>query len=150
LPDLYLDRCHLAEVDGVDVGSDLGEIFEAVRRARGSGGGDVFSLDRPRHPLARIAALGANVRTAARGGALPGVASGLRWGVFPDDGRPLDGVCGNVGGAAEAIASSAAGHYLGVRSSARFAAAKIPRWEDRYAFGEGEIEAIRSAGFDES
>jgi len=76
------------------------------------------------------------------------VAAGLKFGVFPDNGRPLHGVCGDIGGAAELIASASAGRYLGVRSTARCAAGRIERWEDRYAFAKGEEEAIRAAGMD--
>jgi len=148
VPDLYFNRCHLYEVPGVHVDSDLREILDAIRRSRR--GIDVFSLDRPRHPHALMASLGANVRTDEDGDAFPVVATGLRWGVFPDSGRYLDGVVGNIGGAAEVIASSAAAHYLGVRSSVRFAASSIARWEDRYAFSPSDVETIRAAGFDES
>jgi len=148
VPDVYFNRCHLVDVDGVNVDSELGEIFDAVRSRRGSDQVDVFSLDRPRHPHALMADLGANVRTDADGDAFPVVASGLRYGVFPDDGRPLDGVCGNIGGAAEVIASSAAGHYLGVQSTARFAAGRIDRWEDRYRLTPSDLATVHGAGFD--
>jgi len=148
IPDIYFDRCHLQDVDAAGVNDDLENILQAVRRSRGSPEVNVFSLDRPRHPIGRLADLGASVRTDADGDAFPVVAAGLGFGVFRDNGRPLDGVFGNVGGAAEMIASASAGRYLGVRSTARCAAATIGRWEDRYDFGPGEREAIRASGLD--
>jgi len=148
VPDLYFNKCQLRDVPGVHVDAELPEILAAIAGRRGTDEINVFSLDRPRHPIQEMAALGANVRTDAAGDAFPVVAAGLEWGVFADNGRPLDGVCGNIGGAAEMIASAAAGHYLGVRSTARFAAKKIARWEERYEMGPGEEDEIRSAGFD--
>lgn len=148
VPDLYFNKCQLRDVPGVHVDTDLPELLAAIARARGTEEINVFSLDRPRHPIEEMAGMGANVRTDAAGDAFPVVAAGLEWGVFPDNGRPLDGVCGNIGGAAEMIASAAAGHYMGVRSTARFAAKKIDRWDGRYEMGPGEAEEIRAAGFD--
>ncbi len=148
VPDVYFNKCQILGVDGVHVDSALKDILEAVAAARGTEEINVFALDRPRHPLQAMVEMGASVRTDTDGDVLPVVAAGLGWGVFPDNGRPLDGVCGNVGGAAEVVASAAAGHYLGVRSTARFAAKKIARWEERYDLGPGEADAIRSVGFD--
>jgi len=148
IPDLYLSKCQLKEVFEIHVDSDLRQILRAIADARGTQEINVFSLDRPRHPHDQMAGMGANVRTDSAGDAFPVVAAGLSWGVFPDNGRPLDGVCGNIGGAAEMIASAAAGHYMGVKSTARFAARKIPRWEERYALGPAEEAEIRAAGFD--
>jgi fructose-1,6-bisphosphatase/sedoheptulose 1,7-bisphosphatase-like protein len=148
VPDVYFNKCQLVNVDGVNVDTDLGDIIEAVAAARGTRDVNIFSLKRPRHPLEEMAALGACVRTDSAGDAFPVVAAGLRWGVFEDNARPLDGICGNVGGAAEIIASAAAGHYMGIQSTARFAAKNIVRWEERYDFGPGEAEELRAAGFD--
>lgn len=148
VPDVYFNKCQLMGVEGVNVDSELGDIIEAVATARGTHGPNLFSLKRPRHPIDEMARLGACVRTDSAGDAFPVVAAGLGWGVFEDNGRPLDGVCGNVGGAAEIIASAAAGHYLGIQSTARFAAKQISRWEERYDFGPGEKDELRAAGFD--
>lgn len=147
VPDVYFNKCQLAGVGGVDVDDDLAEIIAQISRTRG-GTPNVFTLQRPRHPIERMAEMGANVRVDTDGDAFPVIAAGLEWGVFEDNRRPLDGVCGNIGGAAEMIASAAAGHYLGVRSSARFAAKKVSQWDRRYDLGPGEAEAIRQEGFE--
>ncbi len=148
VPDVYLNKCQLFDMDSVHVDMELPEIFRALAEQRGTDEINIFALKRPRHPLEAMAEMGVNVRIDTDGDAFPVVASGLDWGVFPDNGRPLDGVCGNVGGAAEVIASAAAGHYLGVHTTARFAAKKIRRWEERYLLGPGEAEAIHELGFD--
>jgi fructose-1,6-bisphosphatase/sedoheptulose 1,7-bisphosphatase-like protein len=148
VPDVYFDKCQLWDVDDVTVNDPLERIVEAIRDRRGSREIDIFALDRPRHPIEAMLALGANMRLDTDVDAYPAVAAGLRWGVFPDNLRPLDGVCANIGGAAETIASAAGARYLGVRSTARFCAGTIPRWEARYDFGPGEEEAIGKAGFD--
>ncbi len=148
VPDVYFDKCQLYDVGDVTVNDPLERIVEAIKDRRGSREIDIFALDRPRHPVETMLALGANMRIDTDVDAYPAVAAGLRWGVFPDNLRPLDGVCANIGGAAEMIASAAGARYLGVRSTARFCAAEIPRWEARYDFGPGEEETISKAGFD--
>lgn len=148
VPDVYFDKCQLWDVDAVTVGDPLERIVEAIRDRRGSKEVDLFALDRPRHPIEAMLALGANMRVDTDVDAYAAVAAGLRWGVFPDNNRPLDGVGANIGGAAEMVASAAGARYLGVRSTARFCAAEIPRWEARYDFGPGEEDAIRSYGLD--
>jgi len=148
VPDVYFDKCQLYDVGDVTVNDPLERIVEAVRDRRKSREIDFFALDRPRHPIEAMLALGANMRIDTDVDAYPAVAAGLRWGVFPDNLRPLDGVCANIGGAAEMIASAAGARYLGVRSTARFCAGTIPRWEARYDFGPGEEDVIRAAGFD--
>lgn len=148
VPDVYFDKCQLFDVDDVTVGDPLDRIVAAVRDRRASKEVDLFALDRARHPIDAMLDLGANMRVDTDVDAYPAVAAGLRWGVFPDNLRPLDGVAANIGGAAEMIASAAGARYLGVRSTARFCAAEIPRWEARYDFGPGEEEAIRGGGFD--
>lgn len=148
VPDIYFDKCQLSGVDGVTVADPLERIVEAVCDARGTRDINLFALDRPRHPIDRMVALGASMRVDTDGDAYPVVASGLSWGVFPDNLRPLDGVAGNIGGAAEMIASAAGAAYLGVRSTARFAASKIRSWEERYDYSEEDERIIRSAGFE--
>ncbi len=148
VPDVYFDKCQIWDVDEVTVGDPLERIIEAVRDRRRSREVDFFSLDRPRHPIDSMVSRGANMRVDSDVDAYPAIAAGLRWGVFPDNHRPLDGVCANIGGAAEMIASAAGASYLGVRSTGRFCAAEIPRWEERYDFGPGEEDRIREAGFD--
>jgi len=148
VPDVYFDKCQLLGVDTVTVADPIERIVEAVMEARRTREVNFFALDRPRHPIDRMLALGANMRIDSDGDAYPVIAAGLSWGVYPDNLRPLDGVAGNIGGAAEMIASAAGAHYLGVRSTARFCPAKISTWETRYDFGPGEEEAIRAAGFD--
>jgi fructose-1,6-bisphosphatase/sedoheptulose 1,7-bisphosphatase-like protein len=148
VPDVYFNKCQLFEVDGVDVDTDLAEIGRAVAAARGTEEINAFTLTRPRHPIETMLDLGVNVRTDTDGDAFPAVAAGLQWGRFADNARPLDGVWGNIGGAAEVIASASAGHYLGVRSTARFCAKKIDRWEDRYDLTPADAGRIRSLGFE--
>ncbi len=150
VPDVYFNKCQLFGVDEVTVADPLPRILEALRDARSTSEINLFALDRPRHPIDSMVEMGASMRVDTDGDAYPVLAAGLRWGVFPDNARPLDGVCGNIGGAAEMIASAAAGSYLGVRSTARFCAATIRRWEQRYDFGPGEEDALRAAGFDPS
>ncbi|HET6374366.1 MAG TPA: fructose-bisphosphatase class II, partial [Candidatus Polarisedimenticolia bacterium] len=133
---------------GVTVADPLDRIVEAVMDTRGTHEINIFALDRPRHPIEQMMALGANMRIDTDGDAYPVAAAGLSWGVFPDNLRPLDGVCGNIGGAAEMLASAAGGHYLGVRTTARFCARKIRSWEERYGFAPGEEDALKAAGFD--
>jgi len=148
VPDVYFDKCQIRGVDDVTVGDPLERIVEAVRDYHRTREINFFSLDRPRHPIDRMVSLGANMRLDSDVDAYPAVAAGLEWGVFPDNLRSLDGVCANIGGAAEMIASAAGASYLGVRSTARFCASRIPRWEERYDFGPGEEDDIRAAGFD--
>ncbi|MFQ5700886.1 MAG: fructose-bisphosphatase class II [Acidobacteriota bacterium] len=148
VPDVYFDKCQLRGIDGITVADPLERIVEAARDYHHTSDLNFFALDRPRHPIDRMLALGANMRLDDACDAYPAVASGLFWGVFPDNLRPLDGVCANIGGAAEMIASAAGAYYLGVRSTARFCASRIPAWEKRYDFGPGEEEHIRAKGFD--
>ncbi len=148
LPDLYLNKCQLREVPSVDVDTDLPGILAAVAERWKTDEVNVFTQDKARNPVRAMAEMGACVRVDTEGDAFPAVACGLDWGVFEDNGRPLDGVAGNIGGAAELLASAAAGSYLGVRSTARFAALRSTRWEERYDHTPEEIRAIRAAGFD--
>ena len=148
VPDVYFDKCQLFGVDGVTVADPLERTIEAVMDARGTREINLFALDRPRHPIDQMVSLGASMRLDTDGDAYPVIAAGLGWGVYPDNLRPLDGVAGNIGGAAEMIASAAGAAYLGVRSTARFAASKIKRWEERYNFSAEDEQLIRSAGFD--
>ncbi len=148
LPDLYLNKCQLREVSSVDVDTDLPGILSAVADRWKADEVNIFTQDKPRNPVRAMAEMGACVRVDTEGDAFPAVACGLDWGVFEDNGRPLDGVAGNIGGAAELLASAAAGHYLGVRSTARFAALKSTRWEERYDLTPEEARAIRAAGLD--
>lgn len=148
VPDVYFNKCQLYDVNGVDVNTDLRRIGEAVADSRGTDEINAFAMTRPRHPLDEMLDYGVNVRTDTDGDAFPAVASGLQWGVFADNQRPLDGVWGNIGGAAEVVASASAGHYLGVHSSVRFCAKKIDSWSRRYDFGPGEEDRIRSLGFE--
>jgi len=150
VPDVYFDKCQLLGVESVTVADPVERVVEAMTEARRTREVNFFALDRPRHPIERMLACGANMRIDSDGDAYPVVAAGLSWGVFPDNMRPLDGVAGNIGGAAEMIASAAGAHYLGVRSTARFCASKIETWDARYDFGPGEEETLRSAGFDPS
>ncbi len=148
VPDIYFDKCQLLGIESVTVADPVERIVEAMMETRRTREVNFFALDRPRHPIDRMLAAGANMRIDSDGDAYPVVAAGLSWGVYPDNLRPLDGVAGNIGGAAEMIASAAGAHYLGVRSTARFCASKIKAWDGRYDFGPGEEEALRSAGFD--
>jgi fructose-1,6-bisphosphatase/sedoheptulose 1,7-bisphosphatase-like protein len=150
VPDVYFDKCQIRGVDGVTVADPLEKVVEAVMEARGTREVNFFALDRPRHPIDRMLSLGANMRIDTDGDAYPVIAAGLEWGVYPDNLRPLDGVCGNIGGAAEMIASAAGGWYLGVRSSARFCASKIRRWEERYDLSAQDEAVVRAGGFDPS
>ena len=148
VPDVYFDKCQLAGVDDVTVADPLDRIIEAVRAARGSHDVNLFALDRARHPIDAMTALGASMRIDTDGDAFPVIAAGLGWGVFPDNLRPLDGVAGNIGGAAEMIASAAGGWYLGVRSTARFCASSIARWEERYNMSPVERADLHARGLD--
>lgn len=148
VPDVYFDKCQLAGVDGVTVADPLERIVEAVRQARGTREVNLFALDRPRHPIDAMVAMGASMRVDSDGDAFPVIASGLAWGVFEDNLRPLDGVAGNIGGAAEMIASAAGGWYLGVRSTARFCAGTIPNWEARYDMTDAERADLTARGLD--
>jgi len=148
IPDVYFDKCQIHALGDVSVADPLERIVEATMEARGTREINFFALDRPRHPIDRMVELGASMRIDTDGDAYPVLAAGLQWGIFPDNMRALDGICGNIGGAAEMIASAAGGYYLGVRSTARFCARTIKKWEERYDFGPGEEEEIRAAGFD--
>ncbi|HKY34149.1 MAG TPA: fructose-bisphosphatase class II [Candidatus Polarisedimenticolia bacterium] len=148
VPDMYFDKCQLRGVDGVTVADPLERIVEAVRQARGTREINLFSLDRSRHPIERLVDLGACMRTDTDGDAYPVIAAGLAWGVYPDNLRPLDGVAGDIGGAAETIASAAGASFLGVRSTARFCTGKVKRWEERYDLDDQEREEIRSRGLE--
>jgi len=148
VPDVYFDKCQIKGMTQVDVNDPLDRIVEAIMDVNRTQEINIFALDRPRHPIERMLDLGANMRIDTDGDAYPVVAAGLAYGVYPDNLRPLDGVCGNIGGAAEMIASAAGGYYLGVESTARFCAAKIKTWEDRYNFTPGEEESLRARGFD--
>jgi fructose-1,6-bisphosphatase/sedoheptulose 1,7-bisphosphatase-like protein len=148
VPDMYFDKCQLRGVDGVTVADPLERIVEAVREARGTREVNLFCLDRPRHPIDRMVQLGACMRVDTDGDAYPAIASGLAWGVYPDNLRPLDGVCANIGGAAETIASAAGASYMGVRSTARFVTGKVKRWEERYDLDDAEKADIVARGLD--
>jgi fructose-1,6-bisphosphatase/sedoheptulose 1,7-bisphosphatase-like protein len=146
VPDMYFDKCQLRGVDGVTVADSIERIVEAVMEARGTREVNFFTLDRPRHPIDRMVRLGACMRVDSDGDAYPAIAAGLAWGVYPDNLRPLDGVCGNIGGAAETIASAAGASYMGVRSTARFVTGKVKRWEERYNLDDAELADIRGRG----
>ncbi|HET9480448.1 MAG TPA: fructose-bisphosphatase class II [Candidatus Polarisedimenticolia bacterium] len=148
VPDVYFDKCQLLGVEGVGVADPLERVVEAVMEARGTREVNFFALERGRHPIDRMLRLGANMRIDTDGDAYPVIAAGLQWGVFEDNLRPLDGVAGNIGGAAEMIASAAGARYLGVRSSARFCTQGVKTWEGRYDLKKDEEEVIRSRGFD--
>jgi fructose-1,6-bisphosphatase/sedoheptulose 1,7-bisphosphatase-like protein len=148
VPDVYFDKCQVKGITQVSVNDPLDRIVEAIMDTSRTQEINIFALDRARHPIERMLDLGANMRIDTDGDAYPVVAAGLAWGVYPDNLRPLDGVCGNIGGAAEMIASAAGGYYLGVESTARFCAAKIKTWEDRYNFAPEEEESLRCRGFD--
>lgn len=148
VPDVYFDKCQLRGVEQVTVRDPLERTVEAMMEARATREVNFFALDRPRHPIDHMVSLGANMRVDTDGDAYPVVAAGLQWGVYPDNLRPLDGVAGNIGGAAEMIASAAGGHYLGVRSTARFCASKIKTWEERYNLSPADESEIRGHGFD--
>ena len=148
VPDFYFDKCQLRGVSDVTVADPLDRIIEAVMDTRGSTEVDFFALDRARHPIDRMVELGANMRLDTDGDAFPAIAAGLAWGVFPDNLRPLDGLCADIGGAAETIASAAGALYLGVSSTARFCGSKVESWDARYDLAPDEDEQIRAAGFD--
>jgi fructose-1,6-bisphosphatase/sedoheptulose 1,7-bisphosphatase-like protein len=148
VPDMYFDKCQLRGIDGVGVADPIERIIEAVMEARGTREVNFFALDRARHPIDRMVQLGASMRVDTDGDAYPAIAAGLAWGVYPDNLRPLDGVCGNIGGAAETIASAAGASYLGVRSTARFVTGKVKRWEERYDLDDAEVAEIRERGLD--
>jgi fructose-1,6-bisphosphatase/sedoheptulose 1,7-bisphosphatase-like protein len=148
VPDVYFDKCQLRGVQDVTVADPLERIVQAVMESRGTREINLFALDRARHPIDRLLSCGANMRLDTDGDAYPVVASGLGWGVFADNLRPLDGVAGNIGGAAEMIASAAGGYYLGVRSTARFCASKIRTWDERYDFSGDDERELRARGFD--
>ncbi|MGH9867844.1 MAG: fructose-bisphosphatase class II [Candidatus Polarisedimenticolia bacterium] len=148
VPDMYFDKCQLHDVDGVSVADPLERIVQALMDARGTRDVNIFSLDRGRHPIDRMVELGACMRVDTDSDAYPAVASGLAWGVYPDNLRPLDGVCADIGGAAETLAAASGAWYLGVRSSARFCTGKVKRWEERYDLDDHEREDIRSRGLD--
>lgn len=148
VPDMYFDKCQLRGVDTVTVADPIEKIVDAVMETCRTREVNFFALDRPRHPIDRMVQLGASMRVDSDGDAYPAIASGLAWGVFPDNLRPLDGVCGNIGGAAETIASAAGASYMGVRSTARFVTGKVKRWEERYDLDDAEAADIRARGLD--
>ena len=148
VPDVYFDKCQLAGISSVSVADPLERIVAAVMDEARTREINIFALDRPRHPIEKMLALGANMRIDTDGDAYPVIAAGLAFGVFPDNLRFLDGVCGNIGGAAEMIASAAGASYLGVRSTARFCASKIPSWDARYDFSADDEKEIRAHGLD--
>jgi len=148
VPDVYFDKCQLLGIDEVTVADTPERIIEAVAAARSTSEVNLFALDRARHPIDRMVAAGASMRIDTDGDAYPVVAAGLKWGVYPDNLRPLDGVAGNIGGAAEMIASAAGGHYLGVRTTARFCASSIKSWETRYDLSAEDEKLIRDHGLD--
>lgn len=148
VPDMYFDKCQLRGVRGVSVADPLERIVQAAMDHHKTREVNFFSLDRARHPLDRMVKLGACMRVDADGDAYPAIASGLAWGVFPDNLRPLDGVCADIGGAAETLASAAGAWYMGVESTARFCTGKVKRWEERYDLDDAERAEIRSRGLD--
>lgn len=155
LPDEYLTKVVSSEsLPGITTESSAEEFVAAMVKAHGVPPEklNLFSLsDRPRHdePVSQISALGPNFARDKDGDVMPAISSAIGEYYF-ENGYPLHGVAGNIGGAAEAgllIPVVWRGGSVALQFASK-SGLKSGKWGDRLNFSPKEEANIRGFGFD--